>query len=490
MKFRLPVLGIASIFLFQPCFADPSVSKPSSVELTIYNQNFALVKEDRDMTLDKGVNFVPVPDVAGTIRPSTVAFKSLTDPGSVVVREQNYQYDLINPNTILEKSIGKKVRIRRLLDNKTEVVEGTLLSAGYQNSNSFSGRSQIGIVIQTKNGIIIDPEGEIEVLELPQGLISRPTLEWKLETSKAGEHKTEISYLADQIRWIADYVAIIDAEDKLVDLTGWVTLSNNSGTTFENASLNLMAGDVNVVEIEQRRVTLGYGGAYGPQGPASPQFTEKGFFEYHLYTLAGKTTIKNKESKQITLLTANKIPANKVYIYDARKAWWGMYQNNQGYRPGDSYDVSANKKVNIFIEVENKKENNLGMPLPKGTIRVYKQEENANQHFVGEDTIDHTPKDEKVRLYLGDAFDIVGEHKRTSFKRINANETEESFEISLRNHKDAPVSVVVIEHQFGDWKITESSHKYEKKDASTIEIPVEIPKDGETKVTYTVRTSW
>lgn len=489
MKFRLTLLAVLSMFLLKPCLAEPSVSKPANVELTIYNQNFALVKEERDITLEKGVNFLPVGDVAATIRPSTVAFKSKSDPNSVVVREQNYQYDLISPSTILDKSIGKKVVLRRMLANKTEEVEGVILSSGIQ-QGGYSGY-QGGVVIQTKDGILINPSGEINVLEMPKGLISKPTLMWKLETTKAGLQKTEISYLADQMTWIADYVAIVNSDDKLVDLTGWVTLTNNSGTTFENAALNLMAGDVNVVQPEQSYARMsggGFGGGYA--GAPAPQFAEKSFFEYHLYTLAGKTTVRDKEKKQISLMSAEKVPAKKIYLYDGRKTWWGNYRYSQGYHPGESYDVSANKKVNVFVELMNSKENNLGMPLPKGTMRVYKQEGDANQHFVGEDTIDHTPKDEKIRLYLGDAFDIVGTHTRTNFVRIAPTVIEESFEISLRNHKDTPVSIVVIDHHFGDWKVTTSSHEAVKKDASTLEIPVEVPKDGETKVTYTVRTTW
>jgi len=462
------------------CFAAPTVGKPTSVQLTIYNQNFALVKEQRDMTLENGINYVPVVDVAATIEAPSVAFKSLTDPNGVVVREQNYRYDVINPNTILDKSVGKKVKVRRVVDGQIQEVEGTLLST--------SGN---GTVIQTAQGILLNPTGEIEVTELPEGLVSKPTLVWKLETNKPGQHKTEISYLANQMSWVADYVAVIDPLDKYVDLTGWVTLTNNAGTTYENATLNLMAGDVHRVEA---RSDLKYVMAYEMDNSlltrgAEPQFTEKSFFEYHLYTLQGKTTVRDKETKQITLLTAAKIPATKVYIYDGRETWWNSYRYG-GYQPGESYDVSANKKVNVMLEIMNSKENNLGMPLPKGTIKVYKQEPDTNQHFIGEDQIDHTPKDEKIKLLMGNAFDIVGEHKRMNFKRINSNEVEETFEISLRNHKDMPVTIDVIEHLFSDWKITDSSAKYTKKDASTAEFLVDVPKDGETKVTYTVRTKW
>ena len=474
---RFGMVVFAVLLAVGPCFA-ATASKPSGVELTIYNQNFALVKETRDMTLEEGINFVSVEDVAASIERSSVHFKSLTDPNSVVVREQNYQYDVINPRTILDKSVGKRIKVRRFVDGSVHEQQGVLLST-----------ADNGVVLQTATGVILNPGGEMEVSELPGGLVSRPTLVWKLEASKGGGHRTEISYLANQINWIADYVAVVDPVDKYVDLTGWVTLDNRSGATYENATLNLMAGDVHrVQEPEAPRargamLDMAYAGA-------EPQFAEKAFFEYHLYTLKEKTTVKDKETKQITLMTAARVPAKKLYIYDGRQTWWGMWRYRTDYRPGESYDVSANKKINVLVEIMNSKENNLGIPLPKGKVRVYKQEADANQHFVGEDMIDHTPKDEKVRLYLGDAFDVVGEHTRMNFRRISSREVEESFEISLRNHKDAPVTVVAVEHLVSDWKIIESSHKYFKKDASTVEIPVEVPKDGEVKITYTVRTKW
>lgn len=490
----------AVLALVAPCFGENTASKPSNVELTIYNQNFALVKEERDMTLVNGINFVSVPDVAATLEPSSIAFKSKTDPNSVVVREQNYRYDVIEPLTILNKSVGKKVRIRRTVNGGLQEIEGILLNpatvvvppdnSGYQGNMSTKYN---GLVVQTANGLVMFPNyisgtDTVEVQELPDGLVPRPTLVWKLEATKPGTHRTEVSYLANYLTWKADYVAVVDPLDKYVDLTGWVTLDNNSGTTYENASLNLMAGDVH--RVDQRRSRGGYAMdadvMYAPK--AAPQFTEKSFFEYHLYTLQDKTTVRDKETKQITLLTAARVPARKVYVYDGRKQWWSQF--GPGYQPGESYDISPNKKVNVLMEVMNSKENNLGMPLPKGVIRVYKQEMDTNQHFVGEDEIDHTPKDEKIRLYLGNAFDVVGEHKRTNFRRIGGNEVEESFEISVRNHKDAPVSVVIVDHLFSDWKITQSSQKYYKKDASTVEIPVDVPKDGEVKFTYTVRTRW
>ena len=445
-----------AILLAATSFA-ATASAPTNVQLTIYNQNFALVKENRDMSLEKGMNTVSILDVAARIEPSSVAFKSLTDPNAVVVREQNYQYDLINTNTILNKSLGRRVKIVKYLDGTVKEIEGVVLST-----------PENGLVLQTADGIVLNPSGEIQVLEMPQGLVPRPTLAWKLYSDRAGPQKTEISYLTNNITWSADYVAVVDSLDKYVDLTGWVTLDNKSGVTYENASLNLMAGDVHRVQPQREFEGFALTAPMAAKA-AEPQFAEKAFFEYHLYTLKDKTTVRDKESKQISLLTAAHIPAKKVYVYDGAR--------NQ-------------RKVNVLMEIVNSQASNLGMPLPKGKVRVYKQESDANQHFIGEDLIDHTPKDEKVRLYLGDAFDLVGERKQMTQRQISDHEREESYEISLRNHKDLPVTIVIVEHLWGDWKITQSSHGYNKKDANTVEIPVEVPKDGEVKVTYTVRIKW
>ena len=471
----------AILLLMSPCFAESTASKPSSVELTIYNQDFALVKENREMNLSNGISFLSVPDVASTIEPNSVAFKSRTNPNSVVVREQNYRYDVINMNNILGKVVGKEVTVERPLQNGTfETITGTLLST-----------PDNGIIIDRgRDGVIINPGGTVRLKDLPEGLVSRPTLVWKLETTKPGIHNTEISYLAGGLGWTSDYVVVVDPLDKYVDLTGWVTLTNNSGVTYDNATLNLMAGDVHRRKPQEQSYKVMYSDAITGLAAPAPQFSEKSFFEYHLYTLKDKTTVRDKETKQITLTTAAHIPARRIYIYDGRKAWWDQWQYNTNYHPGENYEASTNKKVNVLMQIVNSKDNNLGIPLPKGTIKVYKQEADANQHFVGEDEIDHTPKDEKIRLHLGDAFDIVGEHLRTKFRRVNSKQSEETFQISLRNHKDVPVTVVDVEHLLGDCKITGSSHKYFKKDASTVEIPVQIPANGEVKINYTVRTKW
>ncbi|MHB0912825.1 MAG: DUF4139 domain-containing protein [Armatimonadota bacterium] len=458
-----------AVLLASPSLA-ATVGAPTGVELTVYNQNFALVKEVRTMDLDSGINTVPVQDVAATIEATSVAFKSTT--GTVTVLEQNYRYDLISPQTILSKSVGKPVKIRRYTEAGVQELEGILMST-----------PENGVVVRTGSGVILNPGGEIEVSEMPEGLLSRPTLVWKLYSEKAGPHRTEISYLANQLTWQADYVAVIDPLDKYVDIVGWVTLVNNSGADFTDAKLNLMAGDVH--RVQEPRGPAGPEGLLAYAGKTSSQFTEKSLFEYHLYTMKDPATVKNKETKQITLLSADRVPIEKEYIYDGRKDRWYY-----GYIPGEGYDTNTNKKVNVFVKFTNSQANNLGLPLPKGRVRVYKSELDANRQFIGEDQIDHTPKDETVRLYLGDAFDVVGEHSRTNFRRVSQNEVEETFQIKLRNHKSESVRVKVVEHLSSDWRITDSSHKYFKKDASTVEIPVDLAKDGEAVITYTVRTKY
>jgi hypothetical protein len=226
----------------------------------------------------------------------------------------------------------------------------------------------------------------------------------------------------------------------------------------------------------------------GGAGPPVPQFNEEGFFEYHLYTLDGSTTIRHNEQKQMTLLSAEAVPAVKKFVYDGRRSWWRRYYGTY-YHPGEAYDTSDQHKINVMVEIRNSKPT-MGVPLPKGKVRVYKADSRGGQQFVGEDEIDHTPKDETLRLWVGDSFDAVGEHRRTDFKRLGPFEVEETFEIVLRNHRTEDMNVTVVEHLWSDWEILAKSTVFEKKDAHTVEFPVRVPKDGETKVTYTVRTKW
>lgn len=451
------------------------VSESQGVSVTVYNQNFGLVRDLREVDLAEGINNVRFEDVASQIDPTTVSFSSLTAPNAVTVREQNYQYDLINPQTILMKSIGKTAKFRRFAPNgQVEELTGTLLNASAvsisDSSGNVSTQSQ-GLVLKTANGVLLNPNGEIELAELPAGLVSKPSLLWKLEVDKAGKHKTEIAYQTQGLNWHCDYVTIASADDSQADLTAWVTLDNNCGSSFKNASLKLLAGDVHKVQPQMQAV---YGMARA-EAAAAPQFAEKAFAEYHLYTLQGKTDLNNNQTKQMTLFAANAVPTKKLFVFEADRNY------------GDWMPANADpKKINVKLEIENKQTNHLGIPMPAGKVRVYKRDDDGSLQFVGEDSIDHTARDEKVRIYLGDAFDLVGERKQTNMQRISDRLQKMSYEIDFRNHKTTDVTITDVEHAYGSWKIVNSSQPYVKKDAKTFEFSVKVPANGEAKVTYDI----
>ncbi|MCX8053731.1 MAG: DUF4139 domain-containing protein [Armatimonadetes bacterium] len=476
--------SIAPFLLLVVCASSvaQTVSGPKSIQLTVYNQNFALVKDLRSVNLTKGVNSIEVEDVAAKIDPTSVLFRSITAPNSVVILEQNYQYDLISPENILNKSVGERLTFTRFNDQGLPVSDSGILVNPPKNG---------GTVIKTDDGkLVLNPVGQISLQKMPEGLHPKPTLNWLLECDRAGEQQAEISYMTDGIEWRADYVALVNKDDSALDLSGWVTLNNQSGATYENAKLTLMAGDVRRKQ-EEYAYDRSWIVTKSMAEAARPQFEEKAFFEYHMYTMERPTTIRDSETKQLSLLTASNVPVKKEMIYDGRGNWWRSwwYPGRTG-DPGGGYDTSDYHKVNVVLEVKNSKENHMGMPLPKGKVRVYKLDDTGSQQFVGEDTIDHTPKDEKLRLYVGDAFDVVGDYKRTDYAKISERVIEESFEVKIRNHKQTPVEVKVVDHVWSDWKVVKSSHDYTKKDAHTIEFPVKVPKDGEVVVRYTIRTAW
>lgn len=451
-----------------------SAAEKEGIELTIYNQNFGLVKDRRALEFKKGVNNIRFSDVAALIEPTSVHFKSLTDPLGCAIQEQNYEYDLVSADKLLRKYIDKKIKI---LAGDNKVYEGTLMSYDGQN-----------IVIASDNNLTMvaraDNIRDISFPELPEGLITKPTLMWQIDNDKAGNHLTEVSYLTKGINWNADYVVVIDKDDKNIDLSGWVTIDNKSGVSYKDAGLKLIAGDVHRAEEEAplgRMEKMSYAEAKG----GADQFQEKAFFEYHMYSLQRRTTVKDNQTKQISLLSAANVPINKLFIYDPVDYFgWNWYYSEDN-------QTTKEQKVKVKIELKNSKENNLGMPLPKGRIKVYKADTDGSLQFIGEDKIDHTPKDEKIRLEIGDAFDVVGERKRTSHRQ-GERWVEDSYEISLRNHKESDIEVNVVEHmwRYSNWKIIFNSQDYTKKDAQTIEFKVLVPKDSETKISYTVKYWW
>jgi hypothetical protein len=453
-------------------------------EITIYNQGFGLVKETRQLDLKPGRQTVEVKDVAELIEPTSVGMKSLTDPDDFTVLEQNYQYDLISTQAILNKSVGQKIRFIRHFDSQREVLEGTLISAPFAvvaSPDGGSNQTYNGMVIKTDDGrIILNPSGEIEVSTVPSGMISVPTLLWDLKSNKGGIHNVELSYLTKGLNWNADYVLTL-GDKSMADLLGWVTINNQSGATFKDAKLKLLAGDVN-------RVNQGYGrGGGGVQYEAkaadAAQFQQESFFEYHLYTLQRPATLNNRETKQISLLEGNGIKFEKKLIIDPMRDY-GMYYPSEG-----EVGVGDLKPL-VQVSFVNSKENSLGMPLPKGTVKVYQRDSTGSVQMLGEAAIDHTPKDETITLAIGHSFDIVSSRKRTNFKRLSGNSFQESFEISVRNRKDVADTVHLYERHYGDWRVTQKSMEFTKLDSSTMDFLVNL-KAGESRtITYTVVTTW
>ena len=460
------------------------------VSLTVYNQNFGLVKDIRYLNLKKGVNIIRFIDVAREIDATSVSFKSLRDPESCLITEQNFEYDLISRDKLLEKYLDKEIILERTEGQQENTYDkwATLGKGSQQHKEIIPKRTRVkGILLSTQGGILIkignelclNPEGRIILPALPEGLITKPTLVWELENEKPGGHTVEVTYLTRGINWKADYVSIVDKDDKKIDLNGWVTIDNKSGATYKNAGLKLIAGEVHRVEERQkdRRGEM----LYAKSGISAPQFEEKSFFEYHLYTLQRKTTLKDNQTKQISLFTADNVPVKKLFTYDGaiyRGPW------------SSSEKEPCNKKVAVSLNFENKKDYGLGIPLPKGKVRVYKKDSDGSLEFVGEDEIDHTPKDEKVKVFLGNAFDIVGERKCTEHKKISSDTYQNVYEITLSNHKNEDVVVTIIEHFYGDWLILSESQKHTKKDAFTIEYSVSVPKDGKSTVTYAALYKW
>ncbi|MFH1062767.1 MAG: DUF4139 domain-containing protein [Candidatus Omnitrophota bacterium] len=442
------------------------------VAITIYNNNLGLVKDVREIKLSSGVHDLKFMDVASQIRPVTVNIKSLSAPDKLSVLEQNYEYDLLNAQKLLDKYVGKQVKLldKNYYTGKEEIVTAELLS------NNGSP------IYKINNEIQVNPLGRIILPEIPDNLIAKPTLIWMLKNSNPKQQDIEASYLTNGINWKADYIAVINQDNTIADLSGWVTIENNSGATYKNAQIKLVAGDVNRVQEDR-----GYAGRAKAsrmmEQDAVKSFAEEAFFEYHLYTLQRQSTIKDNQTKQLELLKAMDIPINEKLIY---------YGADYYFRNQYTGQAQSKEKIGVFLEIENKQKNNLGMPLPAGVIRAYKKDKEGSLQFIGEDKIDHTPKDEKITIKMGDAFDVVGERKQLEYRILSKNaaqrfDTEQQWQIKLRNHKEKPVEVEVVEPIPGDWQIVNASEKYIKTEANTIKFVVKLNKDEEKTIDYQVK---
>jgi hypothetical protein len=447
-----------------------TLADQQSVAVTIYNESLALIKDTRRVTLEAGENRLALREVSGRMRPETAALRSISNPGSFALLEQNFDFDLLTPAKLLEKYVGRTVRIVRT--HPTTGAE-TLEAATVLAANS-------GVVLKIGDRIETGLPGRIVYDGVPPNLRDRPTLVTDLLSRRAGGQTVELSYLSGGLSWKADYVAELNANDTALDLNGWVTLTNTSGTAYPDAKLQLVAGDVNRVR-EEMRLAAAPASKGMARDAAANGMREEGLFEYHLYTLARPTTIADNQTKQVALLSAGAVPVTKELVLQGNDYY---YRSSYGH-------IGQKMKVGVFVQFENRESAHLGLPMPKGVVRVYKKDASGNAQFVGEDSIDHTPKNEKVRLKLGDAFDVTADKKQTDFRRREATNNasyvfESAYEIVLRNAKKEPATVVVREPVPGDWRMLEESAPHAKVAAGTAEWRVVVPPEGNANLRYRV----
>ena len=451
-----------------------TLSDQQSVAVTIYNGDLALVKDTREVSLKTGLNALALRDVSAQIRPETALLRSINAPGSLALLEQNFDFDLLTPHKMLEKYVGKTVGIVKVhpTTGAETVEQATVLSVND------------GVVLKMGNRIETGLPGRIVYDDVPANLRDRPTLVTQINNKGATKQTVELSYLTGGLGWKADYVAELNDKENMLDLSGWVTLTNTSGTSYKNAKLQLVAGNVNRIQPQMQPTMMRKNMDMIAAEAAAPM-AEEGLLEYHLYTLDRPTNIMEAQTKQVALLSASGIPARKELVLKGAEYY---YQGQYG-------EIGTKMKVGVFIEFDNKEASKLGLPLPKGILRVYKKDSKGNAQFVGEDNIDHTPKNETVRLKLGDAFDVTADKKQTDFKVLpnpqkNRSAIESAYEIVLKNAKKEKVTVTVQEPIGGDWKIVSESHPHTKANSHLAVWKIDIPAESSTTLTYRAQVKY
>ncbi|OHB54059.1 MAG: hypothetical protein A2Y12_11880 [Planctomycetes bacterium GWF2_42_9] len=473
MKNSLIVFAILLIPI--TVFAADDSNKPAaegnSVAVTVYNSNFGVVKEQRLMDFQQGLNTVKFTEVASSIDPTSVSFESISAPGKISILEQNFEYDLVGTSSLLEKYIDKPVII---------FVKGSGADAGTTTEGILLAARDNNLILKDDNGLIqiisFESIKNISLRSLPEGLVTKPTLVWMANSEIAGKEKCQVTYTTNDINWKADYSAILNADENAFNFSGWVTIDNKSGAAYKDAKIKLIAGDVRRIVEQPPMPMKDQMYLYKTREMVAAGFEEKPFMEYHLYTLGRPSTINNNQTKQIEFITpAENVPAKKIFLYE--------------------HDKNA-EKVQVKFEFENKKEFGLGIALPKGKVRVFKKDTDGSLEFVGEDEIDHTPNKDKLSLYIGDAFDITVEYKildsKVSSSIGDRRSRWESRSVELRNRKDTAVTVFVDEKfsPWVNWKIDDSTHPQIKKDAATARFTVEIPADSTATLQYSVTQKW
>jgi hypothetical protein len=472
---KLPLLFLA-LFTMGAMVSAQDTPQPNGVNLTVYNDGSALVQDTRTFTLTAGENTLNFTDVAATIDPTSVSFNSLTDPEGTSVIEQNYVYDLVDAFTLMNRYIDQTIRVTTL---DGTVYEGTLLS------------SNGGIILRNGNGevIVVNPSEVRETVfpNLPDGLITRPTLRWQLFSQNGGDQQLELTYLTSGINWTADYILLLNNDSTALDLNGWITLNNNSGTTFNDATLKLIAGDVNRLPQNLGMVADGMVMSRVEQAPAD--VVQRDFNEYKLYQIPRPVTIGNNETKQIEFVSGANIPTNTFYVYDGSPVYY-----NYGYLFTDQYYGDTGiTTVGNYVEFNTSEENGVGADLPEGRVRVYQEDIDGTALLVGENSINHTPEGETVQFYLGNAFDLVGERIQTDYRLVSDTVVQETYQITLRNRKDdEAVEIRVPEDlwRWSNWEILNSSTDFTQLNSTTIEFRAQVPAQGEVTITYTVQYSY
>jgi len=446
-----------------------------SVAVTIYNQGTALVQDRRTFSLDTGNNLINFTDVASSIDPTSVTFVSLTDPAGTTVLEQNYVYDLVNSSALLQRYIDETIQVT--------TIDGTVFTG-----QLLSGRNEI--ILRTEDGevIVVSPDDmrDVQFPELPNGLITRPTLRWLVDSEMGGDQQVELTYLTGGINWSADYNILLATDNTSLDINGWVTLNNNSGTAYENAIVKLVAGDVNrapEVRAAQSEVM-----AFDSAMPESTEeaVQQREFFEYQLYEISRNVTVGNNETKQVEFVSGAGVAANTFYIYDASAPYYGY----GSFYTDQFFSTTGVTDVQNWLEFSTDDESGLGADLPAGRIRVYQEDVDGAALLIGENVIDHTPEGEDVTIYLGNAFDLVGERTQTDYARLGDNVVEETFEIRLRNRKENETVEIRVPERLGrgaNCEITSSSMDFTQTSAFAIEFRADVPPGEEVVITYTVR---
>ncbi|HEY6768262.1 MAG TPA: DUF4139 domain-containing protein [Candidatus Sulfotelmatobacter sp.] len=483
-------------------------AQSSQPSLTIYNQNFAVIRQQLPLDLKTGENQINVSDITMHLEPDSIILRDPSGKHALQVLEQNYRADPVSEALLLSFYEGKTIEFEVSAPQGTQRIKGKVIRSGYVPHNASAMnlygqqyyQQQISAgseqpIIEVNNQLRFSLPGPPVFPALTDDSILKPRLEWQLSSDKAGKFPAELSYITGGMTWQADYNIVAPEKGDLVDIVGWVTMDNQTGKTFENARIKLMAGDVNKI---QGAVMAGPSSkAYAMTDAISvgPPVTEKAFDEYHLYTLQRTTTLRDRETKQVEFIRAAAVTTKQVYIYDGLRLDLNRY-NGWGWeniRGDHSYGTESNPKIWVMREFRNSEANHLGMPLPKGRVRFYRRNDDGQVEFTGENVIDHTPKDETIRIYTGNAFDMTGERTRTNYVvEMNKNTASESFSIKVRNHKKEAIDVRVVEHLYRalNWEVVSNSADYKKTDSHTVEFPITIGPDEEKTITYTAHYTW